>query len=79
MSKVDKIIFKMRNQPNGIRFDELAKLLLAYGYLEKKNSGTSHRNFINAKGDVITIVHKNPVKAAYVKEILRRLKINKEE
>lgn len=75
MSKIDKIIYKMKNQPNGIRFNELAKLLEYYGYFERKNSGSSHRNFINDNGDVITIVHKNPIKPFYIKEVLHRLKI----
>ena len=75
MSKIDKIIFKMRNQPNGIRFNELVQVLEAYGYYERKNSGTSHRNFINENGDVITLVHKSPLKAAYIKEVLHRLGI----
>ena len=75
MSKIDKIIFKMMNQPNGIRFSEVTKVLKAYGYIERSNSGTSHRNFINDNGDVITIPHKSPLKAVYVKEIIHRLGI----
>lgn len=32
MSSVDKIIDKMKRQPNGIRPDEAEKVLNAYGY-----------------------------------------------
>lgn len=39
----------------------------------KQRSGTSHRNFINAKGDVITVKEENPLKAVYVKDVLRRI------
>lgn len=39
----------------------------------KTRSGTSHRNFINQKGDVITIKEDNPLKAVYVKDVLRRI------
>lgn len=38
-----------------------------------QRSGTSHRNFINKKGDVITIKEDNPLKAVYVKDVLRRI------
>ena len=36
-------------------------------------NGTSHRNFINNKGDVITIKEDNPLKAVYVKDVLKRI------
>lgn len=39
----------------------------------KQRSGASHRNFINVKGDVITIKEENPLKAVYVKDVLRRI------
>ena len=37
MSNIDKLILKMMRQPNGIRFQELAKVLEIYGYT--KNQG----------------------------------------
>lgn len=39
----------------------------------KKSKGTSHRNFINEQGDVITIKEDNPLKAVYVKDVLKRI------
>ena len=39
----------------------------------KHENGTSHRNFINSKGDVITIKEENPLKAVYVKDTLKRI------
>ena len=75
MSKIEKIIFKMKQKPNGIRFAEIQKVLEANGYVMKKLTGTSHRQFINEKGEVITIKYENPLKAVYVKDVLRRIKI----
>ena len=75
MSKIEKIIFKMKQRPNGIRFVEIQKVLEAYGYVMKKTNGTSHRQFINETGDVITIKYENPLKAVYVKDVLRRIKV----
>lgn len=76
MPNIDKIIQKMKLRPNGIRFDELAKVLEYNGYHMKKTKGTSHRNFINIKGDVITIKSENPLKAVYVKDVLKRINKN---
>ena len=33
---IDKIIQRMKNRPNGIRFNELSKVLEYYGYTMKK-------------------------------------------
>ena len=41
MSDIAKIIQKMKNQPNGIRFEEAEKILKYNGYIIKK----SKRNF----------------------------------
>lgn len=41
--------------------------------LWKQKNGTSHRHFINKKGDVITIKEDTPLKAVYVKDVLRRI------
>lgn len=36
MSNISKIILKMKQQPNGIRFEEVAKVLKENGYIMKK-------------------------------------------
>lgn len=72
MAQVDKIIEKMKNQPNGIRPDEAAKVLQCFGYRLDRQQG-SHMQFINAGGEVLTIPCKNPLRAVYVKDILRRI------
>ena len=73
MPNIDKILQKMKRQPNGIRFQELRKVLEYNGYKMKSKTGTSHRQFINSKGDVITIKEENPLKAVYVKDVLKRM------
>ena len=35
MSNREKLIYKMKRQPNGIRFQELSKVLEHYGYVMK--------------------------------------------
>ena len=73
MANVEKIISKMKNQPNGISPQEAEKVLFAKGYRFDRQNG-SHRHYINESGDVITIIaNKNPLKKVYVIEILKRI------
>jgi len=72
MPAVDKIIDKMKRQPNGIRIEEADKVLNHYGYLLDRQKG-SHRHYINTAGDVLTIAERKPaIKSFYVKEIISR-------
>lgn len=69
---VEKILKKMQKQPNGIKFNEVSKVLNEYGYELVRIKG-SHRHFRNKEGDVITIKEENPLKAVYVKDVLTRI------
>jgi predicted RNA binding protein YcfA (HicA-like mRNA interferase family) len=72
MPGVDKIIEKMKRQPNGISMVEADKVLTANGYGFARQKG-SHCHYINKNGDVITIKKDSPLKAVYVKDILSRI------
>lgn len=54
MAGVDKLVKKMKNRPNGVRFGEIVKVLEHHGYIMVRVSG-SHHHFRNENGDVITI------------------------
>jgi predicted RNA binding protein YcfA (HicA-like mRNA interferase family) len=69
---VEKIIAKMKQQPNGITMAEADSVLTAHGYRLARQKG-SHCHYINASGDVITIKKENPLKAVYVEDILSRI------
>ena len=70
MPPVKKIISKMKNQPHGIRIEEAEKVLAAYGYIFNRQRG-SHRHYLNAQGDLITL--KDPLKASYIAALLERI------
>lgn len=72
MAGIEKIVEKMKSQPNGIRPEEAQKVLCAYGYRLDRQKG-SHMQFVNSLGDVVTIPNKTPIKAVYVKDILYRI------
>ncbi|MFK4302334.1 putative RNA binding protein YcfA (HicA-like mRNA interferase family) [Paenibacillus sp. RC254] len=73
MARINKLIQKMKDRPNGIRFEEVEKVLEHYGYIKARHDGTSHCQFRNDKGDLITVKKKNPLKAACVKDVLGRI------
>jgi len=73
MPSVDKIVDKMKRQPNGIRIEEAHRVLKYYGYRLDRQEG-SHRQYINGEGKVLTVVERKPtIKAVYVKKILERI------
>ena len=70
MSDYEKILSKMKTSPHSVRLPEAEKVLAANGYVFKRQRG-SHRHYLNKAGDVITL--KEPLKIAYVTEILERI------
>jgi len=72
MATIEKLISKMKNQPNGISPQEAGRVLDAKGYHFVRQKG-SHCHYMNESGEIITIVDKNPLKKAYIVEILERI------
>ena len=62
----------MKNGPHSIRPEEAEKVLIAYGYEVGRQRG-SHKHYINEEGDLITIKQENPLKRAYIEDILSRI------
>ena len=70
---VEKIISKMKQQPNGIRMEEVDKVLTHYGYSLERQKG-SHRQYLNKKtGDLVTVKQESVIKRVYVQDILKRI------
>ena len=78
MAGIKKLIDKMKNQPNGIRFEEAHRVLEARGYRFDRQRG-SHCHFVNETGDVISIVKRDTIKKVYVAAILDRIREIKEK
>ena len=73
MPSTEKIIEKMKAQPNGVRLEEAEKVLKSYGYECVRQKG-SHRHYLNkTTGDLITIKYENLLKKVYVKDVLNRI------
>ena len=73
MPTVEKILQKMKPQPNGVRPEEADKVLGAFGYAAVRHTG-SHKQYLNKEtGDLITIKQEKPLKKAYIVDILNRI------
>ncbi|MCL2519878.1 MAG: type II toxin-antitoxin system HicA family toxin [Spirochaetaceae bacterium] len=74
MAHIDKLIAKMKNQPNGITFNEASKVLEAKGYIFIRQKG-SHCQFVNDinKSRLTIPSSPSPIKRVYVTEILRHI------
>lgn len=72
VSKKDKIIKDLKNNPNNAPFETLKILLESEGY-ECFNKGGLHYQFRKEECDLITISFKRPIKAIYVKMVLKAI------
>ncbi len=72
MSKKEKAISKLRQNPKNIRFEEIETILIGLGF-SKRQHGTSHATFTCGKL-IITVPRQKPfVKPVYVKLLLEIL------
>ncbi len=69
MVKKDKLIEKLKNSSNNVKFSDIRKLLELDNFVLDRITG-SHHIFI--KDDIILVipVHNNRVKSVYVKRVL---------
>ncbi len=76
MSKRDKLRHKLRNNPKGVKFSEIETLLLRFGFVLERVSG-SHHVFRFSDGErvatVVVPVHGTVVKSAYTKDVIEIL------
>lgn len=71
MSQKDKLLEKIKNNPKNVNFDEASKLLEWAGF-ELVSVVGSHHKF--KKGGVTLIIpRQNPLRQAYIKQILERI------
>ncbi len=78
VSKKEKLLQAMKNNPKDVRFEDLKKLLISHGY-EANNTGGSHWVFRKDGCNDEVIPYKKPVKAYYVIRALKSLGVYDEE
>lgn len=80
MTKFKKHYNKIVNNPKDIKFEDLDKILKQYGFkCRQPGKGSSHYNYYHPKlTDILTIPHKRPIKAIYVKRAISAIESLKE-
>ena len=77
MSKFDKLLQRIKELDGGLRFAEIRKVLLSYGYTFRfPHGGSSHATFRKTGYDSITIPTHEPIKRIYIlltKEAIERI------
>ena len=71
MTKRDKLIERLKNNPNNVRFEELQTLLLSFGFEERQPSGGSSHYTYTYGTCVQTIPKHKPVNKIYVKMVIK--------
>lgn len=66
MSKIDKLLAKMRNNPRDWKIEDIRVIADRYG-IKYRQPGTSHVTFRMKTGDKVTIPAHKPIKPIYIK------------
>ncbi|SDK30942.1 type II toxin-antitoxin system HicA family toxin [Lacicoccus qingdaonensis] len=73
MAGVDKLVEKMKRQPNNIKFSEAEKVLRAYGYELTRIKGSHHIFKNKISGDRWPLPFQKPLKPYLIKQLLKRI------
>jgi predicted RNA binding protein YcfA (HicA-like mRNA interferase family) len=78
VSRKEKLLHAIRNNPTNVRFEELKKILESIGYTAV-NRGGSHYVFTKEGCETLTIPYKRPVKVVYVKHVIQLIEEHRNE
>ncbi|WP_031546427.1 type II toxin-antitoxin system HicA family toxin [Salinicoccus luteus] len=73
MAGVEKLIEKMKRQPNNIKFSEAEKVLKAYGYELVRVKGSHHIFKNKMTGERWPLPYQKPLKPYLIRELLKRI------
>jgi len=72
MSRIDKILEKMRNNPLDWRIDNLKTVARSFD-IEWRQPGTSHVTLRHPNGAKLTVPAHRPIKPIYIKKFIQRV------
>ncbi len=77
MNQLDRLVEKFLRKPPEVLFEDVAKVLQAFGYVERPSGGGSHRFFAKPghQGKTIPTVKGRYVKRRYVSMIIDNLEL----
>ena len=74
MVKRIKLLSRILNNPTNVRFEDIQKLLLYFGFSERQpRSGSSHYTYRYGKY-IITVPKHYPVNKVYVRKVIKILR-----
>ena len=80
MSKWDKLILRVCSLAKDLRFEELCKIMEAYGYVvHAPRGGSSHYTFRKPGCNPITIPKHEPIKVIYIKMVKQIVESEKKD
>ncbi|MFC2060831.1 type II toxin-antitoxin system HicA family toxin [Chloroflexota bacterium] len=77
MSQLDKLVELFLKEPPDASFADVAKVLEAFGYLERSSGSGSHRAFVKPghPPKIVPTIKGRRVKRAYIKMIIENLNL----
>jgi len=77
MSKLEKLLQRIKNNPKTVRFEDLDKILVNAGYERTQpRSGSSHYTYRKLACEPITIPYHRPyIREIYVQIVIRALNL----
>jgi len=69
VSKADKILSKMKNNPRDWRIEQVKTVARAYN-IEWRQRGTSHVVFVRMDGRTLPVPAHRPIKPIYIKKFI---------
>lgn len=78
MSKRDKQLQTIRNNPKNVRFEIIQGILLSYGFIETVPRGGSSHYTYHRGIYRITVPRNNPVNQSYIKQVIKIIDILEE-
>lgn len=77
MSQQEKLVERFKRKPKDFEWDELVRLLAAFGYMQENNDG-SRRKFYNERTGALICIHqrhpRSTLLAYQVRDVLGHLK-----
>ena len=74
MSRLKKLLEKIKNNPRQVRFTELDKILESSGFSKRQpRGGSSHYIYVKGQTRVVIPYHQPHIKTVYVERIIKIL------
>ena len=73
LSKKEKLLNYIKNNPSNVKFETLQKLSLHYGFKERQPKGRSSHYTYTLYKWILTVPKHEPVNKIYVKQFLKNI------